>query len=1040
MPSTSTQADKIFEYTAVAANVLRQVAAATDMPVFDTICTLVAAIVPIATKFQRARCSQIMEIIHQLLYFLTNLAISSEDIQSPKAIQDIFQFAMILQKIDACLREQHDLGTIKQLFKQSELVAQLKRCETDLTTVLNQFKTMQGASLTSTVQEFDTEIDKYHQELLEILSSQSMTDNRSSVSSIYLLLASLSLSPASPQIFFGRDTELKGLVESLCNLPARVVILGPGGIGKTALALAALHDSLVTDKYQAQNFISCDSAYTSDLLLERTASSLGLKMSRGIQGMIVRHLSAGPSCLMIWDNFESPWEPIENRKKVEEFLALIAEIPHVSILLTMRGAERPSNIQWTRPFLPPLTPLSSSAAYETFVDIVDEVQDDREIYQLLSLTDNLPLAVHLIANIASSEGLSNTFERWNSEKTNLLSAGYDKHSNLELSIMLSLSSPRMLASPRAAELLDLMSLLPDGISDIDLQQSNLPILDIMHCKTILIRSALAYVDQSGKLKVLAPIREYLQTSKPVPPLLVQHLQAHFIDLLKLWTRFMDKSSMGDGIIPRIGSNLGNLHSIFSYGLKSKGDILKETAEGIILLNGFNLTMNRGLMPLMLRLPEILPMINDHTLHGLYVISSLQSEVFYTLPDPTKSITEARDHFKVTGDLEAEAQLCNVAAGHFGYTQEDSKLANKFYNDALVLAERCDSQTEQVRALTGHAAQQWKSGNPGQGRQLARKAYKIAAASGLIRGQCEGIRWQALCTEALGDFNSALQVLQKGKDLVLTAGLHTGGFEGLILNLEGEVYNLKTEYSRARKVHEQILSQTSVIMSPLQHADAVLNIAMLDIATGVSANIVLEKLENATSIYQAANYFRGVPQCQYAAAELELREGKLAKAHTTFQQLFGKFRPIDHQIACLCLLRLADTRHLLDKNRETVHWAAVFLAFSLLPLSRDLLAVHQALQCFGNVLLWQGAHEEAFNVLSAALEGFSLMDVHKHRAECMQAIGDIHFSNGEYSMAAEIWSQARPLFEQSQQSSSVTDISERIENSKKVVVENSSNLS
>ncbi|KAK6977185.1 NB-ARC domain-containing protein [Favolaschia claudopus] len=955
MPSTSTQADKIFEYTAVAANVLRQVAAATDMPVFDTICTLVAAIVRsyrYATKFQRARCSQIMEIIHQLLYFLTNLAISSEDIQSPKAIQDIFQFAMYVIPLSSSPnfhRSNRTLGTIKQLFKESELVAQLKRCETELTTVLNQFKTMQGASLTATVQEFDTEIDKYHQELLEILSSQSMTDNRSSVTS-------LSLSPASPQIFFGRDTELKGLVESLCNLPACVVVLGPGGIGKTALALAALHDSLVIDNYQVQNFISCDSAYTSDLLLERTASSLGLRMSRGIQGMIVRHLSAGPSCLMIWDNFESPWEPIENRKKVEEFLALIAEIPHVSILLTMRGAERPSNIQWTRPFLPPLTPLSSSAAYETFVDIVDEVQDDREIYQLLSLTDNLPLA----------------------------------HSNLELSIMLSLSSPRMLASPRAAKLLDLMSLLPEGISDIDLQQSNLPILDILHCKTILIRSALAYVDQSGKLKVLAPIREYLQTSKPLPPLLVQHLQAHFIDLLKLWTRFMDKSSMGDG----------NLHSIFSYGLRSKGDILKETAEGIILLNGFNLTMNRGLMPLMSRIPEILPMINDHTVHGLYVISSLQSEVFYTLPDATKSITEARDHFKVTGDLEAEAQLCNVAA-------EDSKLANQFYDDALALAER-------FRALTGHAAQQWKSGNPGQGRQLARKAYKIAAASGLIRGQCEGIRWQALCTEALGDFNSALEVLQKGKDLVLTAGLHAGGFEGLILNLEGEIYNLKTEYSRARKVHEQILSQTSVIMSPLQHADAVLNIAMLDIATGVSENIVLEKLENATSIYQAANYFRGVPQCQYAAAELELREGKLAKAHTTFQQLFDKFRPIDHQIACLW---------------ETAHWTTVFLAFSLLPLSRDLLAVYQALQCFGN----------AFNVLSTALEGFSLMDVHKHRAECMQAIGDIHSSNGEYSKAAEIWAQARPLFEQSQQSRSVADISERIENSKKAV-ETSSNLS
>ncbi|KAF8147630.1 hypothetical protein K438DRAFT_1467146, partial [Mycena galopus ATCC 62051] len=288
-----------------------------------------------------------------------------------------------------------------------------------------------------------------------------------------------------------------------------VAILGPGGTGKTALAMAALHHPTVADKYETRYFIPCDSAKTIDSLVATIAAYLGLDIVHGSARHVFHHLSIELPSLLILDNFERPWEPVESRAKVEDFLSLLTGLPHVALLITMRGAERPSKVQWTHPFLHPLTPLSHAAARQTFIEIADEVHNDSELNQLLNITDNIPLAVQLVAAVVATEGCQATLERWNFESTAMLSSGYDKRSNLQTSIVLSLSSPRMLSSPYAVELLSLMSLLPDGISHLDLGQSNPPIPDIMNCKTTLLRTSLAYVDLAGRFKVLAPIREYI---------------------------------------------------------------------------------------------------------------------------------------------------------------------------------------------------------------------------------------------------------------------------------------------------------------------------------------------------------------------------------------------------------------------------------------------------------------------------------------------------------------------------------------------------
>jgi hypothetical protein len=75
------------------------------------------------------------------------------------------------------------------------------------------------------------------------------------------------------------------------------------------------------------------------------------------------------------------------------------------------------------------------------MEITDNVYRKEEIVQILQFTDNMPLAVDLIAHLSNHEGLSNVLDRWDTERTALLSVGYDRKSNLDASIRLSLSSP-----------------------------------------------------------------------------------------------------------------------------------------------------------------------------------------------------------------------------------------------------------------------------------------------------------------------------------------------------------------------------------------------------------------------------------------------------------------------------------------------------------------------------------------------------------------------------------------------------------------------
>ncbi|KAJ7082787.1 hypothetical protein C8R44DRAFT_528445, partial [Mycena epipterygia] len=330
----------------------------------------------------------------------------------------------------------------------------------------------------------------------------------------------------------------------------RIAILGAGGMGKTSLAKAALHHPDIITKYRHRFFVAADSATTSIELAALIGLHIGLKPGKDLTKPVMHYFSNNSLSLLVLDNLETLWEPVESRHGVEEFLSSLTDVLHLAVVITMRGAERPAKVRWTRPFLQPLKPLSDDAAYQTFIDIAEDFHNKEDITKLLSLTDNMPLA--------------DVLARWETEKTSLLSDGHDRRSNLDMSITISLSSPRL--SSGARDLLSLLSILPDGLSNAELLQSKLSIQNILECRSTLLRTSLAYEDDRKRLKSLVPIREYMQQFYPAPPPLIHQVETHFHLLLDVYENHRGSQQVA-GQLNQITVNLGNLHQILLRGLQ-----------------------------------------------------------------------------------------------------------------------------------------------------------------------------------------------------------------------------------------------------------------------------------------------------------------------------------------------------------------------------------------------------------------------------------------------------------------------------------------
>ncbi|KAJ7478237.1 hypothetical protein FB451DRAFT_1241663 [Mycena latifolia] len=142
----------------------------------------------------------------------------------------------------------------------------------------------------------------------------------------------------------------------------------------------------------------------------------------------------------------------------------------------------------------------------------------------------------------------------------------------------------------------------------------------------------------------------------------------------------------------------------------------------------------------------------------------------------------------------------------------------------------------------------------------------------------------------------------------------------------------------------------------------------------------------------------------------------------FEPLFVKLRTRDEG-ATFCLERLADLDHGMHGVQHTLGWAGVYLASAL--KTKNKLSTMKALRCLGQIARAQGDDDTALCLLQVALDGFTFMDVHWWKADCMVRIAEISLGRGEIVEGRGLLESARALFERCSQADDVARVNAKV---------------
>lgn len=319
---------------------------------------------------------------------------------------------------------------------------------------------------------------------------------------------------------FGRDDYAQRITEAirskaLSGIGARIVIGGPGGIGKTSLAFAILHSTELdrTIPRTKRFFVPCQSITATSMLLPAIASSLDVRISQGdALALVIQKLWTEKAPLMlILDNVETFWFDDEIQPHARSILRHICSIPTVTLLLTIRGIEQPNVTTWDP--LPPLGPLSLSHARAAFLAIATHLEPDDSLDKLLKMVDCVPLAVSLLARRCqvSKESAAALCNRWEREGAELLKlGGRDSDNNFDVSIALSLNSLPIQSNRNALRLLSVVSHFPAGVSEEAYRSMSLSEVELSAAEFLLRRLSLTYSTAPGWITTLEPIRAHVR--------------------------------------------------------------------------------------------------------------------------------------------------------------------------------------------------------------------------------------------------------------------------------------------------------------------------------------------------------------------------------------------------------------------------------------------------------------------------------------------------------------------------------------------------
>jgi tetratricopeptide (TPR) repeat protein len=349
-------------------------------------------------------------------------------------------------------------------------------------------------------------------------------------------------------------------------------------------------------------------------------------------------------------------------------------------------------------------------------------------------------------------------------------------------------------------------------------------------------------------------------------------------------------------------------------------------------------------------------------------------------------------------------------------------AEKFCETAISLAVATGNSKNHSRALIYFAWNKWYLlGDYFAGQASAYEAQRLARISADLLGEAQALQIASLCCQSLGSYQQSISLCIRARDLIALCGISNGNLDHHLMSAQADIHKLKSEYIAARSIHSIILQETSMDQDFYPYGFALLNIAEIDVSIGAPQDDVQSIYEKARETFNTHNFVAEVLMCDMILADLHLREGNFLAAKSFFESCIkSSLRGSD--IMSYSLERLGNASRWGSPNWMS-NWTTVFLMHSV--RRKEKLGIYKALAFFGDVFLAQDDQHTATSLFTIALDGFTQMDVHQSRAECMLRLGDISKSHGNLLEAVELWETAKPLFERSSQTKEVKHVDERL---------------
>ena len=215
--------------------------------------------------------------------------------------------------------------------------------------------------------------------------------------------------PMSTDEVLGRELELLTLLEWLGGEDAKrvVTLTGPGGIGKTRLAIEAAR--LARDRFDRVTFVALQNVRAAEGVIPAIARALGVRVDGGAQTLErIARARAGRRDLIVLDNFE------QVMAAAPDVTSLVADLPDATVLVTSRARLRIHGEQVfdveplglpSDPDAVSLAEVAEAPAVRLFLERAHAadprfdltVQNAQDVASICRALDGVPLAIELAA-------------------------------------------------------------------------------------------------------------------------------------------------------------------------------------------------------------------------------------------------------------------------------------------------------------------------------------------------------------------------------------------------------------------------------------------------------------------------------------------------------------------------------------------------------------------------------------------------------------------------------------------------------------------